>query len=172
MDGHIDPEFLYYQAMLAIRGKRLDDAQNLLVQVLHIDPQHEQAWLMMSSVAPSLQQTIACLYRVLALNPHNAQAKEWLTIALEAAHDNSDGAGTAPLPDERAVPFLGQYMLDHHIISTEELAAALRVQNAEAQAGAPRRIGEILVEQGVINTEQLKRIVHEQERDFFNLFYD
>ena len=77
----MDQDTLYAQAEAAIKEKRIDDARRLLMSLVRVNPRHEQAWLTLASVMDDMDRAIDCLKRVLALNPNNETAKEWLTFA-------------------------------------------------------------------------------------------
>jgi hypothetical protein len=173
-ERNVDGEALFDQAMAAIRANHPDAAQQLLIRVVRANPDHEQAWLLLSSIVTDIDQTIACLEKVLELNPNNAQAKEWLSFAQQSKAEESNAVPekVAPNEPERPVAHLGKYLLDHGFITNAQLQAALQAQGETARLGQVRKIGEILVEQRAISRERLAFAVHEQQRDFFNLFKD
>jgi len=174
MAGNTDLNALYDQAMVAIKANRLDEAKELLSQVVSANPQNEQAWFWLADVHTDLKQTVYCLQRVVSLNPDNARAKEALAFAGGALQEADKPATTPqkPAETERPVPRLGRYLLDRRFISNVQLEAALRAQDAAARAGKPRKMGDILVEQGAITRERLDAAVRDQRQDFFDLFQD
>jgi tetratricopeptide (TPR) repeat protein len=174
MDGNKDLNALYDQAMVAIKANRLDEAKDLLSKVVSADPNNEQAWFWLADVHSDLKQTIYCLQQVIALNPNNTKARDSLSFAMAALEETEKAPPPAPEPEDadRPVARLGRYLLHHQLISTAQLEAALRAQDAAARAGKPRKMGDILVEQGAITRERLNAAVREQEHDFFDLFQD
>ena len=180
----MDTQALFAQAVTALQNKKNEEAQRLLVEVVRLNPRHEEAWLALASVLTDMPKAADCLRRVLALNPHNATAKEWLAFAeQESARQAAvDEMKTAPLmPDvvleepgdaERPVPRLGKYLLDYKFITEAQLKAALIEQKLAAQRGQPKRLGDVLLEQKALTEERLSFAVREQHRSFYSLFND
>ena len=177
----MDPNTLFAQAVEAIKAKKNNEARRLLIEVVRLNPRHEQAWLALASVLTDMTQAIDCLKRVLALNPNNATAKEWLAFAeqenaRQAAVEEMNTAPEIALEEAgdqaRPVPRLGKYLLDYKFITTDQLKSALLTQRTEAQNGAAKRLGDILLEQGAITEERLSFAVREQHRGFYSLFND
>src|SRR5262245_12747296 len=123
----MDANTLWQQANQAIQAKDRERARRLLAELVRLEPKHEQAWLLLASVMADVDKAVDCLKRVLALNPNNARAQEWLALAnsekarvkavaeLPAEPDplpDPDVALTEPGDEERPVPRLGQYLLD------------------------------------------------------------
>jgi hypothetical protein len=163
---------LYNEAVVAIDEDRLDEAKQLLLEVLKDRPEHEQAWFWLAGVVTDLEQTVQCLQRVLTLNPDNTSAREWLSFAKHVKSDQDEGHGPAAVEEEPPVALLGKYLLDHHFISSQQLQAAVSAQKRNVQAGISKKIGELLIEQRSITREQLNYAIREQERDFYSLFRD
>jgi hypothetical protein len=180
----MDTQTLFAQAMVALQAKKNADAQRLLIEVVRLDPRHEEAWLTLASVLTDMTKAADCLRRVLALNPHNATAKEWLAFAEQelARQAAVTEMKTAPfMPDvpldepgdeERPVPRLGKYLLDYKFITETQLKAALIEQKLAAQHGQPKRLGDVLLEQNALTEERLSFAVREQHRSFYSLFND
>ncbi|MGH2521620.1 MAG: hypothetical protein ACRDH2_03865 [Anaerolineales bacterium] len=180
----MDANALFTQGVAALKAKRNDEARRLLSEVVRLSPRHEQAWLALASVLADMDQAIECLKRVLAINPHNARAKEWLAFAeQEKARQAAEAELNAPPPitdvpidepgdEERPVPRLGKYLLDYKFITPEQLKTALIAQRQAGQSGQPKRLGDILLEQSAISEERLNFAVREQHRSFYSLFND
>ncbi len=168
---HREADDLFSQALAAIKANRHDEARNLLIQLVSADPQHEQAWLWLADLVSDQEETISCLERVLALNPNNAIAAEWLSSLRlkEASQRNNVVDSEDP---ERGLPRLGSYLLHFRHITAEQLKAAVLAQEREAAAGRREKIGQILVKQGLISEEQLNQALEEQQRDYNALFVD
>jgi tetratricopeptide (TPR) repeat protein len=177
----MNADTLFERATLAIRTRQLDEARRLLFEAVRLNPRHERAWLALASVLTDMEQAIDCLKRVLAINPDNRTAREWLSLALQerarqeaVAELNVDPALADILIDEpgdedRPVPRLGKYLLDYKFISADQLRAALLTQRREAEAGQVRRLGDVLLEQGAITRERLDFALREQNRNFYSL---
>lgn len=177
----MDPNTLFAQAVEAIKAKKNNEARRLLIEVVRLNPRHEQGWLALASVLTDMTQAIDCLKRVLALNPNNATAKEWLEFAQQekarqGAVEEMNKAPEIVLEEagdqQRPVPRLGKYLLDYKFITTDQLKVALLTQRTEAQNGTAKRLGDILLEQGAISEERLSFAVREQHRGFNSLFND
>lgn len=175
---------LFTQAVAAVQAKNNDEARRLLTEVVRANPRHEQAWLTLASVLTDLHQAIDCLKRVLVLNPDNTTAKEWLAFAeqelarqaavteLNLPPSAPEVAIDEPGDEDRPVPRLGKYLLDYKFITADQLKAALLSQRQANAAGAPQRLGDILLEQGALTEERLNFAVREQHRSFYSLFND
>ena len=181
----MDANTLFAQAAAALKAKRNDEARALLAEVLRLDSRHEQAWLALASVLSDMRQAIDCLNRVLALNPANSTAREWLDFArrelarqdaladVKAEPTLSESFRNQPGGDEpRPVPRLGEYLLDYKFITPDQLSIALMIQQAAADTSAAKRLGDILLEQGAISAERLNIALREQHRSFYSLFDD
>ena len=173
----MDQDTLYAQAEAAIKEKRIDDARRLLMSLVRVNPRHEQAWLTLASVMDDMDRAIDCLKRVLALNPNNETAKEWLTFAEQekarqeaVAEMKAEDAAlqvmiVEPGDEARPVPRLGKYLLDYKFVTEEQLRAALVAQKQAAKQGVAKRLGDILVEQRAISRERLEFAIEEQQKD-------
>ena len=179
----MDENSLYNRAQSAIEAGDRDLARRLLAELVRSNPRHEQAWLRLAALVVDRRQIADCLRRVLALNPHNVTAREWLDqvqrplnqtsdlhLAMAASLLDDDIQLAEPGDEERPVPRLGQYLLDYQFISAEQLKSALLAQRASISAGRPRRLGDILLEQGALSPERLDFAVREQHRSFYSLF--
>jgi len=177
----MDPNTLFAQAVEAIKAKKNNEARRLLIEVVRVNPRHEQAWLALASVLTDMTQAIDCLKRVLALNPNNATAKEWLAVAeqerarqgaVEEMNTTPEVALEEAGDQQRPVARLGKYLLDYKFITADQLKAALLTQRTAVQNGAAKRLGDILLEQGAITEERLNFAIREQHRGFYSLFND
>jgi tetratricopeptide (TPR) repeat protein len=181
----MDANTLYERAILAIRARNHGEARRLLSEAVRREPQHEKSWLALASVLNDMQQAIDCLERVLVINPQNGTAQEWLALARQEQsrraadstepldEDKSDPALAHIQIDEdtdrdRPVPRLGKFLLDYKFVTEHELKAALLAQRRSAQTGKLRRLGDILVEKGILSKERLDFALKEQKRSFYN----
>jgi transcriptional regulator with GAF, ATPase, and Fis domain len=67
-----------------------------------------------------------------------------------------------PLSPELLVPRLGELLLQKGLLEAEQLQQALDHQRANAIAGNPRLLGQVLVELGMISQDSLDRVITEQ----------
>jgi twitching motility two-component system response regulator PilG len=97
---------LVMEAIAAARSGQKDLARQLLLEVTHGDPNHEQGFLWLAALAESEAASIAHLERVLSINPKNTQALNALAdhrlqVTNKTAHDqmrsNPAPALAAPL---------------------------------------------------------------------------
>ena len=180
---YLDENRIYNQALTAIEAGDRTLARRLLAELVRANGRHEQGWLRLATVVDDRRQIADCLRRVLVLNPKNVTAREWLErVQLPLNQTSELRAGMAgilfdddvrlaePGDDERPVPRLGQYLLDYQFISAEQLRAALVAQRTSISEGRPRRLGDILREQGALSSDRLEFAVREQHRSFYSLF--
>jgi len=93
---------LLEQGIAACRERDNARARDLLTRAIQIDPLNEHAWLWLSGTLEDAAHCRFCLERVLAINPHNAQARQglqWLT-------EHSAPSTPAPAQKTSAFPFL------------------------------------------------------------------
>lgn len=84
-------------------------------------------------------------------------------LASEGALDQSGAvAENAPITPEVFVPRLGDILLERKLISPLNLQRALDVHRQLAQEKRPRRLGQILLQMGMIDQETLDEIITEQ----------
>ena len=69
---------LLRQAVELAKAGRKDEARTCLAESCLINPYNEKAWLWRASLAPSTEDAIAWLERVLELNPQNQTAHNWM----------------------------------------------------------------------------------------------
>jgi len=62
----------------AVKEERLEEARELLYQVIDLDDRNEKAWLWLSGVATGIDERIVCLESVLAISPHHELARQGL----------------------------------------------------------------------------------------------
>jgi hypothetical protein len=72
-------ELLLRQGISAVQAGRVEEARELLLQVLDLDRHNEKAWLWMSAITDD-EDRVVCLKNVLAINPRNEHAR----LGLEA----------------------------------------------------------------------------------------
>jgi len=73
-------ESLLTAGIAAVNEQRLEEARELLCQVIDLDERNEMAWLWLSGVVDSLDDREVCLENVLSLEPDNAMAHKGLEL--------------------------------------------------------------------------------------------
>ncbi len=69
------------------------------------------------------------------------------------------------LGDPPAVQTLGQYLVEEGVLTHEQVAAALRMQEDLESRGHPQRLGEILSLMHAVTPEQLRQALERQQRE-------
>lgn len=59
------------QGIQAAKARRTDEARQLLQQAVRLNPQDETAWLYLASVSEDKKERLACLQKVLEINPQS-----------------------------------------------------------------------------------------------------
>lgn len=86
-------ESLLTAGIAAVNEQRLEEARELLYQVIDLDERNEMAWLWLSEAAEGIDERIRCLETVLAINPRHEVAQQGLNHLLgEPAQDGSGHA--------------------------------------------------------------------------------
>lgn len=67
------------RAIQAARSGRKEDARNLLLDLVEVDPQNEMAWIWLSGLVDSFEDKIIACENVLTINPSNEKIKLYLT---------------------------------------------------------------------------------------------
>lgn len=97
---HIAPETLIAEGREALLAGDKARAQSVLMSVVQIDPQNEEAWMWLSGTYTAPEDMAACLHTVLTINPANEQAQEGLHW-LETEYGLTQ---SAPIPETPAPP--------------------------------------------------------------------
>lgn len=84
------------EAVTAIKAGKRQVAGRLLKEILVADHQNAQAWFLLSYVVETAQQKIACLERVLKLDPAHQEAQKRLSILDPATYSRVDQVRTRP----------------------------------------------------------------------------
>jgi hypothetical protein len=94
------PELVWWGARVLKEG-RTDLARRVLRRAVALDERYEPGWLWLSAVVDD-EEKIACLEKVLALNPHN----EWAAAGLESLRRGTGDTAAArrPAPTTPAGP--------------------------------------------------------------------
>jgi len=92
-------------ASLVTLGRRLAEAgqwpwaQRLFARATELDPANEEAWMWRAGIANDASETVACLKRVLELNPQNEQAQAGLQWA---ASKRTPASAVPNVPEQSA----------------------------------------------------------------------
>lgn len=76
---------LLYDGALAVTQGRRAEAQQLLMQVIELDEQNEQAWLWLSGAVDDPSDQQIALENVLAINPSSQPAQQGLRLLQQGA---------------------------------------------------------------------------------------
>jgi hypothetical protein len=79
----------------AVKERRLEEAKELLYQVIDLDDRNEKAWLWLSGVVEGIGERIICLENVVAINPHHELASEGLRLLRAERRERATGQNTA-----------------------------------------------------------------------------
>jgi tetratricopeptide (TPR) repeat protein len=75
----------------AVKEQRLEEAKEMLYQVIDLDERNDKAWLWLSGVVEGTDERIICLENVLTINPDHEPAKQGLRHLL--THKRTVSAG-------------------------------------------------------------------------------
>lgn len=79
----------------AVKEERLDEARDLLYQVVDLDEHNEKAWLWLSGVVEGIDERIVCLESVVAINSHHELARQGLRYLQTRRRELGVGQQTA-----------------------------------------------------------------------------
>jgi hypothetical protein len=79
----------------AAKEGRVEEARELLYQVIDLDERNEKAWLWLSEVVTGLDERIVCLENVLAINPSHKVVREALNHLLATRKEVGPGQTAA-----------------------------------------------------------------------------
>jgi hypothetical protein len=127
-------DILFQQAVHVLKRGERERARLLMRQILLDNPRYAHAWLWMSALVDDIKQRRECLERTLEIDPDNTSAKKGLEI-----------------------------------LSLQEFVATMPSTSDSYPASLPplpqaRKLGEYLVEHGIIVKEQLEKALQEQQR--------
>ncbi len=94
---------LLRQGIAAVKAGRKEEARRLLMQVVELDEQNEQAWLWLSGVVETVEDRRICLENVLTINPNNAHAQAGLAWIAQNAPPESTAPAQEPTTEEPPV---------------------------------------------------------------------
>jgi hypothetical protein len=83
---------MLYEGAVAVTQGRKAAAQELLMKVIELDEQNEQAWLWLSGAVDDPSDQQIALENVIALNPNNRHAQDGLRLLAQNVSTASSGA--------------------------------------------------------------------------------
>lgn len=70
------PDAMLQRAVQCARAGLLQEARQLVWQVVSTEPQHEQAWSLLAYVAQTIEERRAALWKILSFNPDHPKARQ------------------------------------------------------------------------------------------------
>jgi tetratricopeptide (TPR) repeat protein len=131
---------LLRRGIAAAKAGRREEARQILLHIVELDEQNEQAWLWLSGVVDSLEDRRVCLENVLAINPDNPYAQQGLRhldrqaatapVVAPAAEEHCPHCQSPVPPSGRTCPNCGRplvvacprcdaYVEVEHVVCTE-----------------------------------------------------
>lgn len=128
------------RAIQAARAGRREDARNLLLDLVEVDPRNEMAWMWLSGLVDSLEDKIIACENVLTINPSNEKVRLYLTEL-----QKRQGALLARKNVEDAKSLLDQARIhaDRHEVDTALSLARRALEKRENYEEAWLLIGKI-----------------------------
>jgi len=161
---------LFREAIRIFKQGDREQAHQLLRQVLIENPRYAPAWLWMSEFVETIEQKRDCLQRTLALDPSNEAARKGLHILrLQEASAKPPSPALYHIDHEqRRARRLGEYLIEHNLISHSQLEYALKEQRLTHSSlqGARVPLGDILIRLGMLSSpDKLATALLEQQQD-------
>ncbi|HLV44828.1 MAG TPA: hypothetical protein VKY39_07710 [Aggregatilineales bacterium] len=99
------------QAIDAVQSGQREEAKQLLLEVLRVNPRSEAAWLWMSAAVQTRTERVRCLQQALEINPRNEKVIQALqALGIEVApppppepEPAPQAPGDVPIPTAEAV---------------------------------------------------------------------
>lgn len=83
-------------------------------------------------------------------------------LASQALTSMATSTPAGPMTPEILVPRIGEFLIERGALSQEDLKQALAYSHDLAKQGAPRLMGQVLLELGLVNRETLDQVITEQ----------
>lgn len=151
---------LFAQAQAALSAKDRPLARQLLATLVAADPRHARAWLLLSTLAEDVDKSIECLQHVLALEPENGQARQWLSLALRARAERAEREATPP-PEPEPEPAEPLEAPEPAELAEPEDPDA-EFEPLEPEDVPVPRLGRYLLDFGFVSREQLEAALDRQ----------
>lgn len=153
-------------------------SQFIFGKVLECDPQNETALLWLAFLTPNPFVAAELLEGLLKRNPDDNRFRIYLEKArarcAELSRNSVQELQAAPpgtfrlkassssyeyrdiAPSNRAVPYLGEFLMQEGFIDQHQLNVALRMHYDMALRGQPKRVGEVMIQLGYLTPQQLE----------------
>lgn len=166
---------LLQKAIQAYKRQDQESARQFLRTILLNNPKHISAWLWMSAVVEGIDKQRECLERAIEIDPTCEPAyrglemlrlKEAATTKRETSEKSIEQVDVGQQRAQR----LGDYLVEHNIITLEQLNIALREQQDMQQGlqGVRVPLGDVLLKLGFLNPAGLANILIVQQQDRIN----
>ncbi len=174
----------------ALLNQGVEEAQNgrkaaadeTFREVLQMDPANETAILWQAYICDDVYKAVTLLEDWVRQYPQNQHATAYLQQAT-AKRDEIEQllAGSVTYQQLTAreewnenvtVPRLGEYLLKHGALTTEQLEETLRQYQLKLDQGYTPRIGQVMIELGYLNDMQLHHWLDQQNSEFNSSFQD
>ena len=129
-------------------------AYQLMRQALLEDPAYVPAWIGLSTLVDEPARQRECLERALSLDPRNAAAQERLEHLRLREMLASAPVLVRPAPPP-APRKLGEHLVEHGLLSQQQLLEALAEQRVRQRDGIRVPLGEIILEHGWLSADAL-----------------
>ncbi len=93
---------LLKQANAAVIAGKGDEAYKILEELMQLDPEIEEAWLLKAYLSTSHEEKLLCFEKVLSLDPNNEMAKAGIEALKEMQHSSSHVSTEELAADEEA----------------------------------------------------------------------
>src|SRR5512140_30436 len=132
-------EPLFDQARRAMREERIEDAQAMLINVIALEPENEEAWVLLAEAITDASKKRQCLERARTINPRNR-------AILRALESLEPAAPPAPLPQLEPAPVsvLESALSDSPSNSVAEVIATPIQLSREGGETAPEPVARLL----------------------------
>jgi hypothetical protein len=151
---------LFEQVIQTVQHGDRENGYRLMRQVLIEDPTYAPAWFWMSRLVDDAGRKRECLERALALDPQYKPARDALESlrVQDAPHPARSIAATEPQK-------LGAYLVEHGIITPEQLEVALAEQRNSRNWGKRVPLGDILIRREFLTPRVLAAALLSQQRN-------
>lgn len=130
----------------AVKEERLEEARELLYQVIDLDDSNEKAWLWLSGVATGIDERIVCLESVLAINPHHELARQGLRHLKTQRRQLGAGQSAARKIKEAREAITHLKASEPKVMTLREAPPAPPRAPRETRAGSPTARSQLVTE--------------------------
>jgi hypothetical protein len=166
---------LLQKAIQAYKRQDQESARQFLRTILLNNPKHVSAWLWMSAVVEGIDKQRECLERAIEIDSTCEPAHKGLEMlrlkeAATTKRETSEKSIEQVDVGQQRAQRLGDYLVEHNIITLEQLNIALREQQNMQQGlqGVRVPLGDVLLKLGFLNPAGLANILIVQQQDRIN----